>query len=89
MPRNALNNRLTAHCNDLESLYYLPIIFIDSHTGLNVDVSPLANSNLPYVIQNSSWMLNDRALAGHNMLYFNKSDLHFAGCIQTSGTAGR
>jgi hypothetical protein len=74
MPRNAINNRPTTHCDDLESVYYLLIFLMGSHTGMNVDKSPLAR--LPSDIQN--WMVNDPFMVYHNkVLYMNSREFLF------------
>jgi hypothetical protein len=59
MPRNALNNLPTAHCDDLESVYYLLCFIIGGHSEVDLFRSRLSDMH-PQI---DEWMLQNRTKA--------------------------
>jgi hypothetical protein len=55
MSRHALGQRLPTHCDDLESVYYLLILIVASHSGL--DTSRLSYDGLARDLK--PWMQTD------------------------------
>ncbi|KAF8529999.1 hypothetical protein JB92DRAFT_557602 [Gautieria morchelliformis] len=65
MSRHALGQRLPTHCDDLESVYYLLIWIVASHTG--PDTPRLGFTHLPQNLK--YWMDNNHAAVSHSKNY--------------------